>query len=243
MCKFAGLLIGWDSAGKRAVIAHGNCDQWTCPECKERMLARWRFRARLGAYHMLAQGESRAFCTITSHEKLKNFSQTCYVFRDAWPTLYKALKRRSDNLMYLMIPEQHEDGRMHVHVIWNSDVSERWLKDNARARGFGYQCDVSEMSQSYQATKYVTKYLTKDIGEEAPRAFRRVRISQNWPDVPKPNSELSGLNWEYTNSRAVLREWLDECQKKRIELIDVRTGVNFEEEGCEWSGAEIIDNC
>ncbi|HSS95432.1 MAG TPA: hypothetical protein VLK33_00300, partial [Terriglobales bacterium] len=105
---------------------------------------------------MLRNGESVDFVTITGHEKLLNFDQTVFVWRRAWPVLYNAVRRRKDDLKYLIVPEEHKDSRMHVHLIWNANVTKRWLKDNARRRGLGYQVEIRHVSDALQSVKYVT---------------------------------------------------------------------------------------
>jgi len=228
MCERAGLLIGWDYGSKRALVARANCDQWDCPECAERMADRWKLRAQIGVRAMLAAGETVDFVTITSHEKLTSFEATEAVWRHAWAMLYNAVKRRKDDLKYFIVPEKHKDGRMHIHIIWNAGVTKRWLKDNARRRGLGYQVDVSHVTTWGSAVKYVTKYLSKNLGQEMPKRFRRVRVSQNWPDVPPPNTPASALKWEYITSNRALWVVLAECQEKRISIIDQKTGEYFD---------------
>lgn len=224
MCKRAGLLIGWDDVAKRALVTQADCDSWSCPECSKRMAAHWILRAEIGVRQYIGAGQHVDFITITSHEKLPDFASTERVWRAAWPVLYAALKRRAIKLQYFIVPERHKDGRMHVHALWNADVSQRWLKDNARRRGLGYQAKIKHVDNAGQATSYVTKYVGKSLGDDVPKRFRRVRVSQGWPNVPVPVTPLVGLRWEYVNSNAALMAVMYECQHKRIDLIDLQTG-------------------
>lgn len=228
MCQRAGLLVGWDYVQKRAVVARADCNQWICPECSAKMADRWKLRAQIGVRALLARGDSVDFVTVTGHEKLRDFDATEAVWRKAWPVLYNAVKRQHKALEYFIVPEKHKDGRMHVHIIWNAGVSKRWLKDNARRRGLGYQVDVSHLTDWGHAVKYVTKYLSKTLGQEMPKRFRRVRVSQGWPDIPKPNTAASGLKWEYITSERALDVVLAECQEKHISIIDQKTGEYFD---------------
>ena len=125
MCQRAGLLIGWDDTSARALVARADCDSWNCEECAARMASRWRLRAEMGARALLGDGYRVDFVTITSHEKLKDFAATETVWRDAWSKLYAALKRKQPNLEYMIVPEKHKDGRMHVHAVWNAGVSSK----------------------------------------------------------------------------------------------------------------------
>jgi len=229
MCDRAGLLIGWDDANKRALVCRANCDSWECIECAKRMSENWGFRAELGTRVLQKKGYIVDFVTITSHEKLKTFSATESVWRSAWSTLYAAIKRKQPALEYMIVPERHKDGRMHVHCIWNAEVSQRWLKDNARKRGLGYQCKVIHLTSERSTAKYVSKYIGKDLGTDASARFRRVRVSNGWADLPQPTTQSDNLRWEYVGTNGALSIVYDECQSKRITLIDQKTGQIFDD--------------
>jgi len=229
MCQKSGLLIGWDLQQKRALVARANCDEWSCPECSLRMAGNWALRAEMGTRALLEQNDQVDFVTITSHEKLPDFASTEKVWRSAWGALYNALKRRKNNLSYLIVPERHKSGRMHVHAIWNAGVSQKWLKDAARSRGLGYQCKVIHLAAERNAYKYITKYVGKDLGSDCPARFRRVRCSNNWTDLPKPNTADNGLRWEYIGTNGALQIVYEQCQMRGYALIDKQTGEYFDD--------------
>jgi len=229
MCDRAGLLIGWDDGAKRALVCRANCDTWKCPECAKRLSEAWGLRAVMGARKIFAQGDKLDFITITSHEKLKTFSATEAVWSKAWEPLYNAIKRKKSTLEYIAIPEFHKNGRMHCHALWNAEVSKKWLKDNARKRGFGYECDISHVISAGRASEYVTKYIGKSLDFDYPARFRRVRCSNNWADIPKPTTEYPDLRWEYVGTNGALSVVYDECQSKHITLIDQKTGQIFDD--------------
>lgn len=219
-------------------MARGNCDKWTCDECAARMSERWRLRAQIGVRALLNAGDRVDFVTITSHEKLPSFEATERVWRSAWPKLYNALKRQTPDLQYFIVPEKHKDGRMHVHIIWNAGVTKRWLKDNARKRGLGYQVDVQRITEWVHAVRYVTKYLSKTLGIDAHAHFRRVRVSQSWSEIPAPNTPQSALVWEFTRSEQVMYIWLEQCQRDRIQVVDAKTGQPFDAEGVDFEAMD-----
>jgi len=229
MCDRAGLLIGWSDGSRRCLVARANCDSWSCEDCCIRMGERWGLRAEIGAREILRGGERLDFVTITSHEKLKDFASTERVWQSAWGTLYNAIKRKNTDLKYLIVPEKHKDGRMHVHALWNANVSQKWLKDNARKRGLGYKCEVSQVFAERSAYKYVTKYLGKNLDRDYPVRFRRVRCSNNWADIPKPATEHAELRWEYVGTNGALQVVYDECAAKHITMIDAKTGEIFDD--------------
>jgi len=229
MCKAAGILIGWDLPAKRGVVVSATCDSWKCQECSERMAENWKYRAEFGVRALQKQGHKMEFVTITSHEKLPNFEATERVWREAWSVLYAALKRKKPDLCYMLVPEKHKSGRMHVHAVWNANITERWLKDNARSRGLGYQCKVISISDQGGAPIYITKYVGKSLGDNVPAHFRRVRVSDNFPVVPKPDTPNNGLQWEYVSTNGALSIVYEQCQRNNITLLDGKTGEIFDD--------------
>lgn len=188
------------------------------------MRQHWVLRAEIGVRMFLSADIRVDFVTVTSNEKLKSFAQTEYVWRDAWTKLYAALKRKNKALEYFIVPEKHGDGRMHVHALWTASVSKKWLKDSSRKRGLGYMCDVTQVKTTKGATGYVTKYIGKDLGEDVPKGFRRVRVSQGWAEVPKPVTEHNLYRWEYVLNDRDLHEIVQRCQKRHIDMINVQSG-------------------
>jgi len=87
-------------------------------------------------------------------------------------------------------------------MIIAADFTKRWLKDNARSCGFGYQCDVSVFDNDDAikfAVWYTTKYLSKSLEiTQWPKHFRRIRTSRNWPVLPDDSDfERPILDWHY----------------------------------------------
>lgn len=241
MCKLAGLLIGWDMIARRALVTRADCDSWKCPECSKRMAENWKLRAMIGVRQYIGQGKHVDFITITSHEKLPDFAATETVWRSAWPVLYAALKRRSTALQYFIVPEKHKDGRMHVHALWTANVSQKWLKDNSRSRGLGYQAKVKPVTDAVYAVRYVGKYVGKSLGDDAAKRFRRVRVSQGWPDIPLPVTPLVGLRWEYISGNGMLAVVMAECQSRHIDMIDLATGEFYDAEDLGTTVDPLID--
>lgn len=227
MCKKAGLVVAFDA--QKCLVAHATCDSFMCEECSKRMLDHWKLRAQIGARKILRDGGKLDFVTLTSHEKLKSFDATAHVWTHVWSMSYDAIKRKNADFAYLAIPERHADGRMHVHAIWNGNVNSRWLKDNIRKRGGGYECEAQNVYSMYDIVRYVTKYVTKQFNVEVPVHFRRIRVSQNWPDVPAPDTALSNLEWMHVKNQKQLERVYRECERISVRMIDVRTGDAFDE--------------
>lgn len=179
-------LIGVNTAIKRAVFFQPRCRSWSCPHCAKVNRALWAARAFHGAQHLNETlSKPIAFLTLTSHEKLDRAGSLA-VWPKAWSNLRKRAHYQSGGFDYLLVPEQHEDGRLHVHAIETAALGERFWKDNARAVGLGYMVDEEIARTPQGAAFYVVKYLTKSIGDTLwPRGFRRVRTSRHWPKLPQ----------------------------------------------------------
>jgi len=193
------------------------------------MRDRWVLRAQIGARKLRADGYTVDFVTITSHEKLKTFEACEAVWKHTWSMLYDALKRQQPALEYVCVPEKHKDGRMHVHLLWNANVRQKWLKDNARKRGAGHQAKIVREPSELIISRYVAKYLGKSLGGEVPKRFRRVRVSQGWAEIPQPENELTGLEWTYADTNGKLLMAYSRARREKFDLIDLDTGAYFDD--------------
>lgn len=174
------------------VLFQPRCKSWTCPACAEINKAIWTMRAEHGARSFLRQGYEISFLTLTSHEKLTP-AQTMNVWADAWKKLrQRAVRAAGEGFGYMMMPEQHKNGRLHMHALETARLSSRWWKDAARECGLGYMADERPIEAIGGAVQYVTKYVTKSIEDTKwPLRWRRVRVSNNWPKLP-PAPEPEG---------------------------------------------------
>lgn len=172
-----------------------DCGLWSCPECAVANKNRWALRIEHGVTVYKLRGETFYFMTLTSHENLKTFESTLAVWSDAWPKLYAKMKRQQSELHYASLPEKHKDGRLHMHILINCGFGVKmsrngryyssWLKDNARKSGLGFMADIQPLQNSILAAWYVTKYVSKSLeAGDWPRYLRRVRVSNNWPELP-----------------------------------------------------------
>lgn len=237
MCKRGGLLISYDYAAHRALVTDADCCSWKCPECSERLKDQWLLHSQHGATVLMERGIKLYFATITSHEENRTFAAGAKVFPDAWGKLHKRLNRTASTREYILTPERHKDGRLHMHAIWTFPVTTRWLKDNGRECGFGFMNQIGrrghedeEITTVRQVAEYVSKYLAKQLGDDAPARFRRVRTSKGWEKMPLPESETSGLTWQYIGGNGALLSAYEECERAHLTMIDIRTGEIFEDE-------------
>lgn len=169
------------------LIYRPGCGTWKCSGCRKRLQRYWTLRISTHVAGQIDKGEHWQFVTLTSHEKLKTMEATVAVWPNAWNKIHARLKRNvGKKVQYVLIPEFHQDGRMHAHMLCETHIKKRWWKDNARASGLGYQVEVRDVNgKGLQASWYVSKYLGKDMDVgNWPAGFRHVRTSQGWPDLP-----------------------------------------------------------
>ncbi len=197
------VLKGTDYEKAITYLLQPRCKMWDCPYCAELNKSEWRRRVSEGVewYRMFQMREWR-FVTITSHPKLKTRSQTLYVWPKAWAKLSRRMRYKFAALRYVLLPEQHKDGRLHIHMICNAAITRPWLKTHCPACGLGYKVDTQEIHSGSATFKYVTKYLNKAIADtQWPRSFRRVRTSQRWPKLDAGDSEGFGdVQWQYVST-------------------------------------------
>jgi len=228
MCKRGGLLIAYLYDDHKALVTDADCDSWKCPECAARLAARWSLRAEIGAKRFLEAGITVDFVTLTSHERNRTFEAGNEVWKDAWHKLHHRLNKQASTCEYILIPERHQKGGLHVHALWTFGVSRRWLKDNARACGLGYQADVKRVAEARFAVRYVTKYVGKSLGDNVPAHFRRVRVSAHWAEIPHPENECSTYDWHYIGGNGAQEAAIEHCERERLQMIDIRTGETFD---------------
>jgi hypothetical protein len=184
-----------------AVFFQPRCKLWTCPACAQVNKALWSVRAYAGAHVMINTGTTLYFVTLTSHEKL-NKEQSLWVWPRAWAKLRDRMRyAHGGTFHYLMIPEQHADGRLHVHAIESAGVGDRWIRKAARECGLGYEEEEEKLRTPTGAAAYVVKYLSKSLARSRwPRGFRRVRTSRTWPKLP-PLDQPENWQFEALNPR------------------------------------------
>lgn len=138
--------------------------------------------------------------------KNRTFERTLDDFQKSWPKLSRRLHYANIIHQYLAIPEQHEDGTMHMHLIITNYQNNHWLHDNAYQCGLGFEAESETIWHGAGAAAYVAKYTGKQfIGVIWPAGFRRVRASRNWPDFLE---NLQSEDWQYSAYRKLgLLKW------------------------------------
>lgn len=170
------------------LIFQPRCKMWSCPSCAITNLQRLRVQIGQSAQQLIDDGSTLYFLTLTSSKKL-DAEGSWAVWPSAWKKLIERIRYHTERkFAYFMIPEMHRDGRLHMHAIENFGLGTRFFKDGGARCGIGYMNEEQEMYGVGGAVQYVTKYITKtmgDTGEHWPKRARRYRKSRSWP-IQKP---------------------------------------------------------
>ena len=206
-----------------------DCKCWNCAGCAAKLRARWTLRSYLGVQAYQARGEHFQFVTLTSHEKLMGLSQTLHVWPKAWSKLRRRVQRAAPSWHFILVPEQHQDGRLHVHLIASANLGTRWWKNNARASGLGYKAEDAEFKawdgDPALAAWYVAKYMDKQMLITAwPRKFHRIRTSQHFPELPPlPDGGFPELRWQRI-AAGEFPIWAANLVETGVRLVNLSTG-------------------
>ena len=95
-----------------------DCHMWSCSHCAHHNKRAWAARIGQGVEQYRNSGvDGWRFVTITMSKKLKTRSQCLYVWPKSWAKLSARMRREYKGIKYVLLPELHKDGRVHVHAI------------------------------------------------------------------------------------------------------------------------------
>lgn len=94
----------------------------------------------------------------------------------------QALRRAGKGWEYLAVPERHQNGFWHLHLLQRGDfIPVRELSGRAESAGMGRVVWIERVQGGPHAVAaYLVKYLTKDAGDDRPPGARRYTTSRSW---------------------------------------------------------------
>ena len=196
----------------------------------------WRTRVRAkilrGTEHRATYGYK--FLTITTRVPRRASGWSQYKLNltilDNWRRLRKHLWRTYDNPRYFKVLEFTAKGYIHFHFIIDANIpilpqinnAEKWqqykrrIDESARAFikevtyfGFGWNVNVQHVKHAKGASKYLSKYMSKDHERysdwqppehmsDLVKGLRMAEGSRNWINAPRSESLYSFVNARYT---------------------------------------------
>lgn len=205
-----------DIVENQRTILKTRCKRWDCPYCSQVNKLQHRLRVYHGLSKLENQGHKFAFVTITSHKDLKD-TVSCYrVFQKAWSKLSTRYRREVYKITglsaeYVYIPELHKDNRLHWHGVFSGQLPKRFWKNNCAECGLGYMADSSNLDNISQATNYVTKYISKNVGQSIDiERFRRINYSRGFP---KNEPAKTDSNWNVLKQQEAIATLIESAWK------------------------------
>jgi len=184
--------IGVNPANGTAIVHKMGCKSWACPYCSIKRKGFLVIKAYNGIESYKQAGTTDWFFgTLTMHRKWRGKASVTN-FQSNWNKFYQRMKRVTNgNLYYILLPEQHKDGSLHVHIISTCQAETRWWKDNGAKCGMGFKNENETLRSTAKACWYVTKYIGKSLNVATwPVNLRRVRFSVRWPK-PLPDEAIA----------------------------------------------------
>jgi len=161
--------------------------------------------------------------TLTAHEKWRELLSVKNL-RQGWKKLYNRMRRTYGTRHYAKVWERHADTSFHLHGLIDCVIGERWLRDNARGCGMGYEVEIHAVDNAGQVAGYIAKYFLKSefetgLKEPFPRGLRRIEVSHLWLKLPDLH-EKSLWAWYFNGSRDGQLRFAGEYEKRGYDVID-----------------------
>lgn len=179
------------------------CKLWACPACAARNARRWIARIINGCNKMDTVNGWHMF-TLTAHEKWRGRDRSVKNLRQGWKKLYNRMRRKFGIQHYAKVWEMHKDNTFHLHGLIDCVIPTKWLKDNARQCGMGYQVEIHAVDNAGQVAGYIAKYFLKsefeqNEGEAFPKGLRRIEVSRSW--LPLKPIAQNDFSWTVNSTR------------------------------------------
>ena len=150
-----------------------NCKCWACSYCGPRKAKRYKHAIRAAAE---AHGLQR-FLTLTLDPAKIDGDPVRYLNR-IFAMLRVYLKRQFGAApQYIRILEFQKSGNPHFHILIDRYIPHAWIQASWLAIGGGRMVDIRYVDV-HRVSRYLSKYLTKELLLSAPLRSRRVTTSR-----------------------------------------------------------------
>jgi hypothetical protein len=177
-----------------------NCKCWDCSYCAPRKARRYR--------HAIAQTaerlQLRRFVTLTLDPSKIEGDPVCYLNK-TWAKFRTYLRRKFGVApTYIRVLEFQKSGNPHFHILISCYVEFAWLQRAWQSVGGGLFVNI-KLVDVHRVSRYLSKYLTKELLLSAPLRSRRVTSSR---DIHLNEQPASEIKWEFVRySIFGLYEW------------------------------------
>lgn len=239
-CSYANVWFGYQIEGKKYGVSQGCCNHWDCPRCGQLRAKQEYGRFVHGVSELSKLGHTFWFFTISCRGREMQRSEADAHYLEWTNRLldsYRArVKKLGQEWIYVQVTERQKRGHPHSHFLTtfepgdlvNGFVSKwekvrgslvetkkqvlrsDWLHKAVVRSGLGEQYDISRVRSSAAASRYLAKYLFKQMAfaQDWPSGWKRIRYSQSFPKLPDIKTDAFVLrtqeDWNNLGKRAVV---------------------------------------
>lgn len=159
------------STGKKETKIIGfRCGKSSCPHCRD--LRRKKLIRRL---HLADWPDTVFMWTVTTDPKILTAEDALKTFNKRWHIVHRSLQRISPGMKYFRVIELTKSGLPHMHIIIDRFVPWHRFQSILQANKFGSVLHFARIPQKV-LFGYVTKYLSKTLGEIPDLPYKLFRI-------------------------------------------------------------------
>ena len=165
-----------------------NCKSWNCSFCGPRRAKRYKYTIRETAEAL----QLCRFMTLTLDPSKIEGDPVRYLnatFANCESTCNVIIGALRNTFAFL---EYQKNGNPHFHILIDRCIEVEWIRKAWVAVGGGYMVDI-RLVDVHRVSRYLSKYLTKDLLMSAPFRSRRVTTSRGIKLFEKKASEFK---WE-----------------------------------------------
>jgi hypothetical protein len=248
--------------GERATrFIRVNCNCWDCSYCGPR-------KARLYKHYIRCIAEDmqlNRFVTLTLDPKKFAASADCECSREEnaeWiaasqgacsckratvkylrETFAKfrvyAKRKFGESISYICVLEYHRNGNPHLHLLVDRYIEQRWLSKTWDRIGGGHRVDIRRVSVN-SVSRYLSKYLTKELLLSAPKRTRRVTTARAIKLIPRAAGPKH-FAWEF-RKKNIWNAYGDEVEiYGQHDIFAQALNVAYDDEGF-LSGFDVTES-
>jgi len=166
-------VVGFGDGGVQKFHRLG-CKCWACEYCGPKKARRYKHLIR----QLAEQEHLTRFMTLTlDPERIKGDSVR--YLRGVWNKFRLYLRRKYGSpIKYIAVLEFHKSGIAHLHVLVDRFIPQGSISESWSALGGGAIVDIRYVDV-HRISRYLSKYLTKELLLSAPKRSRRVTTSRS----------------------------------------------------------------
>ncbi len=213
---------GLDAKGNVIRYRRVNCGSWSCSYCGPRKAR----LAKRAIRHAAEELGLRSFLTLTlDPSKLADVEDDVRYLRYVFDKFRTYLRRKfRETPRYICVVEFTANGVPHLHILIDRYIEHAWISQTWDRLGGGKIVWIKR-AKIQQISRYLSKYLTKDLLLSAPKGTRRITTARAIQLFPKFESEIP---WALVRSSIwflfeVHRDAATERQREMFQVVGIET--------------------